>query len=181
MFEWLTDLFAQRAPVNALGDRGENMAARFLRNHGYKIILRNFRCEVGEIDIIAKDGKTLVFVEVKTRADDEPTPEEQVEHVKQHQVTKAAKFYLARYGVPQPPARFDVVAIVWPTGPAPISATRPTPSRRHFRRKLRVGSCGLRVKAVAASPLATRNYQLATDFHDRHPLPSHRPAAHFAA
>ena len=107
------------APRDTLGDRGENMAARYLRNHGYKIIARNFRCGLGEIDIVARDGKTLVFVEVKTRAYDDPTPEEQVNTVKRHQLTKAAKFYLSRYGVPQPPARFDVVAVVWPTGREP--------------------------------------------------------------
>jgi putative endonuclease len=102
-----------------LGDRGENIAAKYLRNQGYKIILRNFRCQLGEIDIVARDGKTLVFVEVKTRAYDDPTPEEQVNTFKQHQITKTAKFYLSRYGVPQPPARFDVVAIVWPKNSEP--------------------------------------------------------------
>jgi len=111
--------FKQETQRDALGDRGENVAARYLRNHGYNIIVRNFRCEMGEIDIVARDGKTLVFVEVKTRAYDDPTPEEQVNETKQHQITKAAKFYLSRYGTPQPPARFDVVAIVWPTGREP--------------------------------------------------------------
>ncbi len=104
---------------DALGDRGENVAARYLRNNGYNIIVRNFSCELGEIDIVARQGKTLVFVEVKTRTYDDPTPEEQVNNNKQHQITKAAKFYLTRYGTPQPPARFDVVAIVWPTGREP--------------------------------------------------------------
>jgi len=119
MLEWFQNLFKKASPRDALGDRGENVAARFLRNQGYKIIVRNFPCPLGEIDIIARDGDTLVFVEVKTRTQDEPTPEEQVNHAKQHQITKAAKFYLSRYGVPQPPARFDVVAIVWPTGRTP--------------------------------------------------------------
>lgn len=119
MLNWLQNLFKPSTPPDPLGDRGENVAARFLRNLGYKIILRNFRCELGEIDIIARDGGTLVFVEVKTRTADEPTPEDQVNATKQHQLTKAAKFYLGRYGIPQPPARFDVVAIVWPTGRTP--------------------------------------------------------------
>jgi putative endonuclease len=105
---------------DVLGDRGENLAARFLRNLGYKIIIRNFRCELGEIDIIARDGDTLVFVEVKTRAYDDPAPEDQVNTVKQHQLTKVARSYLGRYGFPQPPARFDVVAVVWPEGRPPI-------------------------------------------------------------
>ena len=105
---------------DALGDRGENMAARYLRNNGYKILERNFRCDLGEIDIVARQGRTLVFVEVKTRAYDDPTPEEQVNLTKQHQNTKAAKVYLTRFGTPQPPARFDVIAIVWPQGREPI-------------------------------------------------------------
>ena len=68
---------------------------------------------------VANDGRTLVFVEVKTRAYDEPAPEEQVNNFKRHQLTKAAKLYLSRYGTPQPPARFDVVAVVWPEGRDP--------------------------------------------------------------
>src|SRR6476659_6405091 len=123
---WLDNLLktvrrsVQQNQLNPLGDRGENMAARHLRNLGYKIIVRNFRCELGEIDIIARQGKTLVFVEVKTRAYDDPTPEEQVNTFKQEQIQKSAQLYLSRYGVPRPPARFDVVAIVWPAGREPI-------------------------------------------------------------
>lgn len=116
---WLKQLFSPQAPADALGQRGENVAARFLRDQGYKIIVRNFRCELGEVDIIARDGTTLVFVEVKTRAYDDPTPEDQVNVEKRHQLTKAARFYLSRFGQTQPPARFDVVAIVWPTGRDP--------------------------------------------------------------
>jgi putative endonuclease len=134
---WLDKIFktvrksVQQRQPDPLGDRGENIAARFLRNLGYKIIIRNFRCDMGEIDIVARDGKTLVFVEVKTREYDDPTPEEQVNSVKMHQLTKAGKFYLSRYGIPQPPARFDVIAIVWPNNSTPqirhtISAFEPT-------------------------------------------------------
>jgi putative endonuclease len=119
MLRWFNNLFGSRTPGDALGQRGENVAARFLRNHGFKIIQRNFSCEVGELDIVAKQGKTLVFVEVKTRTDDDPTPETQVDATKRNQITKAARYYLTRYGVPQPPARFDVVAIVWPEGRPP--------------------------------------------------------------
>jgi len=122
---WLENLLktvrksVQQRQPDPLGHRGENIAARFLRNLGYKIIVRNFRCDVGEIDIVARDGKTLVFVEVKTREYDDPTPEEQVNAVKMNQITKAGKFYLSRYGIPQPPARFDVIAIVWPKNGSP--------------------------------------------------------------
>src|SRR5580700_761208 len=119
MMDWLTKWFKPEPPRDALGQRGENVAARHLRNQGYRIIERNFRCEVGEVDIIARDGPTLVFVEVKTRTNDDPIPEDNVNQIKRHQLTKAARFYLSRYGTPQPPARFDVVAIVWPTGRQP--------------------------------------------------------------
>jgi putative endonuclease len=120
MLAWLKDLLNPQTPKDALGDRGENLAARYLRNQGYKIIVRNYRSEVGEIDIVARDGRTIVFVEVKSRAYDDPEPEDQVNDLKRHQITKAAKMYLGRYGTPQPPARFDVVAVVWPNGRDPI-------------------------------------------------------------
>ncbi|HEY7090308.1 MAG TPA: YraN family protein [Tepidisphaeraceae bacterium] len=119
MLTWLQSFLKPEPPQDVLGQRGENVAAKHLRTQGYKILIRNFRCDVGEIDIIARDGKTIVFVEVKTRVSDEPTPETQINNVKRHQMTKAAKFYLSRYGIPQPPARFDVVAIVWPNGRDP--------------------------------------------------------------
>ena len=118
--KWFESLFKKEAPKDAMGDRGENLAARHLRNQGYKIIVRNFRCDAGEIDIIAREGSTLVFVEVKTRAYDDPAPEDQVNEAKQHQLTRVAKIYLSRYGTPQPPARFDVVAVLWPSGREPI-------------------------------------------------------------
>lgn len=105
---------------DALGERGENVAAKHLQKLGYRILGRNFKSPMGEIDIIARDGKTLVFCEVKTRAFDEPSPEQQVNETKMHQLTKAGKFYLSRYGQPQPPARFDVIAIVWPQGQPPV-------------------------------------------------------------
>ncbi|HSI33373.1 MAG: YraN family protein [Phycisphaerae bacterium] len=131
MTGWLTKLFRplmkEVPPAKTpLGERGENVAAKFLRHDcGYRILTRNFRIEGGEVDVIARDGDTLVFVEVKTRAYDDPTPEEQVNHAKQHQITKAAKVFLSRYGG-RPRARFDIVAIVWPHGQKPI--IRHTPS-----------------------------------------------------
>jgi putative endonuclease len=123
MLRWLNSLFGSDAPATnartALGEGGENAAAKYLRGLGYRILERNFRCEVGEVDIIARDGRTLVFVEVKTREEDDPQPEDQVNLEKQHQLTKAARAYLSRYGTPQPPARFDVVGIIWPVGQTP--------------------------------------------------------------
>jgi putative endonuclease len=123
MLGWLSNLLnpvPETVQRDAMGDRGENLAARHLQSRGYKIIARNYRCELGEIDIVARDGRTLVFVEVKTRAYDDPAPEDQVNPAKMHQLTKAAKVFLSRYGTPQPPARFDVVAVLWPNGREPI-------------------------------------------------------------
>jgi putative endonuclease len=107
------------AKHDALGERGENVAAKYLTSLGYKVLQRNYSTKVGEIDIVARDGRTLVFVEVKTRVDAQPRPEDQVNLEKQHQITKAAQLYLTRFGHPQPPARFDVIAIVWPEGREP--------------------------------------------------------------
>jgi putative endonuclease len=113
---WLSALFhGQRPP---LGQRGEDLAARHLKSIGYKILRRNFECALGEIDIIARDGRTLVFVEVKTRTENTPMPEDQVHRHKQHQLTRVGKFYLGRFASP-PAARFDVIAVVWPENSKP--------------------------------------------------------------
>jgi putative endonuclease len=114
MLRLLRKLLGRESLAGGLGERGESLATRYLRDLGYRIIVRNYRSPLGEIDIIARDGATLVFVEVKTRSYDDPKPEEQINAAKRHQITKAAKSYLGRYGSPWPPARFDVVAIVWP-------------------------------------------------------------------
>ena len=118
--EKLALLVGKQKPIDHLGGRGENVAARFLRDLGYKVLIRNYKTQVGEIDIIARDGNTIVFVEVKTRVGEDVAPEEQVNDPKRHQITKAAKHYMARYGTPQPPARFDVIAIVWPPNRDPV-------------------------------------------------------------
>ena len=103
-----------------LGRKGENHAASFLKSKGYRILARNLSTPLGEIDIVARDKEFLVFVEVKTRvSDDAVAPEEQVNPHKRNQLTKAAKYYLGRYPPPMPPARFDVVSIVWPAGGHP--------------------------------------------------------------
>jgi putative endonuclease len=131
MLDWIKSLFTDESEGSSasasgsrsareLAERGENVAARHLRNKGYKIILRNFRSELGELDIIARDGKTLVFVEVKARtSDDVAAPEAAVDAEKQKQVVRVAKQYMTRYGIPQPAHRFDIVAIVWPPGRKP--------------------------------------------------------------
>jgi putative endonuclease len=119
---WFQKFMTAAPAEGALGDRGENVAAKYLRNLGYKILHRNFECKFGEVDIIARDGNTLVFVEVKTRKDgeDSPEPDEQVNINKQHQMSKVAEHYLSRYGIPQPASRFDVLAVIWPRNVEPI-------------------------------------------------------------
>lgn len=98
-----------------LGNRGERAAIRFLRKQGYQILHRQFRNRFGEIDVIAKDGNGIVFVEVKTRKSNAAgEPEEAVTFTKQKQLTKLALSYLKRYNLLEQSARFDVVAVIWP-------------------------------------------------------------------
>lgn len=120
MFSWLSALVKPNSPAGALADRGENVAAKYLRNSGCRIIARNFTCPLGEIDIIARQGPTLIFVEVKTRTEDDPTPEEQVGPEKQMRLSRLARYYLSRFGTPQPKARLDVVAVVWSKRSGPV-------------------------------------------------------------
>jgi putative endonuclease len=97
-----------------LGDEGERLAARYLRRQGYKILARRYRTAMGEIDLIARDGACIVFVEVKTRRSDVAgRPHEAVDSCKQAQLTRLALACLKRYGLLEQPARFDVISIVW--------------------------------------------------------------------
>lgn len=110
-----------------LGDRGERAAARFLRKQGYRILARQYSSPAGEIDLIALDGETIVFVEVKTRADTAAgEPAEAVTPAKQKQLTKLALAYLKRRKLLQRRARFDVVSVLWPEGTK-------RPEIRHFK------------------------------------------------
>ena len=91
----------------------ETQAAAFLEKQGYKILERNFRCSAGEIDLIAREGEYLCFVEVKYRSKIEAgTPEEAVDGKKQKRISRAALYYLMRQGLGDTtPCRFDVVGI----------------------------------------------------------------------
>lgn len=94
------------------GSEAETAATRLLRAHGYQIVERNFRCAAGELDVIARDGEVLVFVEVRSRADAEHGhAAEQVTPHKQRQVARVAQHYLAMRSPRYERARFDVVAI----------------------------------------------------------------------
>jgi putative endonuclease len=97
-----------------LGDEGERLAARYLRQLGYKILARRYRTPMGEIDLIARDGACTVFVEVKTRRSEVAgQPHEAVDRCKQAQLTRLALAFLKRYRLLEKPARFDVVSITW--------------------------------------------------------------------
>lgn len=102
----------RRVTEARLGERGEQRALRFLKEQGYRVITRNYRWRGGEIDIIARDGNTLAFIEVKTRSDERFAPaEEALTPRKRERLIRTAKCYIARYR-PGTDLRFDVVAIV---------------------------------------------------------------------
>lgn len=107
----------RRRSPKPLGARGEEAAARHLKRLGYQIVARGSRLSSGEIDLVAVDGRTVVFVEVKTReSPDAGHPAEAVDAVKQRRVSRAAMAFLKSRGLLECPARFDVVAVTWPPG-----------------------------------------------------------------
>jgi putative endonuclease len=93
-----------------LGDRGESAAAEHLEASGLRIVARNWRSRIGELDLVALDGDTVVFVEVKLRYDPFD-PLEAVDGRKQHKLSRLAFDFLSRHGMLGAPARFDVVAV----------------------------------------------------------------------
>lgn len=108
-------------PTKELGRKGERLAAEFLARAGYAIVARNYRARSGELDLIAKEGDTLVFVEVKTRrAGAAVGPFEAVTAAKRRQMARVALDYLTRSGVGERPARFDVVAVTFGSGPPQV-------------------------------------------------------------
>jgi putative endonuclease len=99
----------------AVGAFGEGLAADFLQTHNLRIVQRNYTCPGGEIDLICTDGETLVFVEVRLRADDEHgDPLETISVEKRRRLVRAARRYLAEQGIDEDTqaCRFDVVGVV---------------------------------------------------------------------
>jgi putative endonuclease len=91
---------------------GEDIAARYLQSQGYAILERNYRTDIGEIDIIARHGKDLVFVEVKSRTPSEAfAPSESVTQAKRAKLVKLAQIYVARRTRKDERCRFDVVEV----------------------------------------------------------------------
>jgi putative endonuclease len=115
---WLAQLVEHRrtarrgAPRHSFGRRSERLAERHLRWRGYRILARNFRAAGAEIDLVALDGETLVFVEVKARRSTVAgAPAEAVDERKQRRLRRAAAIFTARRRADGRPMRFDVVAI----------------------------------------------------------------------
>lgn len=127
MWSWLSQWWRPSKPLDRLGDRGEDLAARTLQSQGLKVIERQLRGLYGELDLVALDAETVVFVEVKTRtsiAAGDPT--EAVTPAKQQKITKSALAYLKRRRWLDRRCRFDVVAILWDGG-------RNEPQVTHYR------------------------------------------------
>ena len=121
----------ERIQPLSLGERGERAAARLLRRLGYHVVTTCRRHRYGEIDIIAvdnsTDGRTVVFVEVKTRRSDQHgRPAEAIDATRQARLTRAALAFLKSHGLLEYASRFDVIEVIWPAG-----ARRPT--IRHIR------------------------------------------------
>ncbi len=96
----------------ATGKLGESLAERYLVRQGTSIVERNYRCRAGEIDLVADDDGTVVFVEVRTRRSDSfGTPEESITSRKSRAMIDCAQAYLAERGAERRPWRIDLVAI----------------------------------------------------------------------
>ncbi|MBZ0158994.1 YraN family protein [Candidatus Methylomirabilis sp.] len=101
----------------SLGVEGERIAKTYLRTQGFRILHENYSTTLGEIDLIAREGGVVVFVEVKTRTSGEfGPPQASVTRRKQHQIVGVAKLYLQRERLSEAACRFDVVAVTFPGG-----------------------------------------------------------------
>ena len=108
-----------------LGQRGEAVAEAFLRTRRYTIVARNYRCRLGEIDLIALDGPVLVFVEVRSRRSDVAgTPLESVDGRKQARVARVAQHFCAARGWVDRDARFDVIGVRFDADPPAVEHVR---------------------------------------------------------
>jgi putative endonuclease len=127
----------QRFWNQLLGDYGEREAARYLRHRGLKVLLRSYRTDHGEIDLVAVEGDVVVFVEIKTRR--QGTPTEAITPEKQRRLTLAALHFLKKHKLLEQRSRFDVVSVLWPElGQRPViehirDAFEAVGSRQMFR------------------------------------------------
>lgn len=109
----------------SVGKAGEDLAERHLKRQGYAIVARNYRCPLGEIDLIAVNKRVVVFVEVKTRRmNSSGTPLEAVNAVKQRRLKRAALHYLNKHHLHDRDVQFDVVGISLHSDPPTIQHVR---------------------------------------------------------
>jgi putative endonuclease len=109
------------------GNRSEGAAADFLKKLGYTILARNFTCNIGELDLVARDGQTIVFVEVRSTGSNDPLRAAQsVNYPKQKKLTKLALYFLKRNKLLEQSARFDVLTVHWPE-------EKETPEITHYK------------------------------------------------
>jgi putative endonuclease len=101
----------RRTAAQSAGNQAEDIASNFLVRHGLQVLARNYRTRLGEIDLIARDGATLVFIEVRKRASEEyGGAAGSIGPQKQRRIAAAARQYLARLGR-EPACRFDVITL----------------------------------------------------------------------
>ena len=109
----------------SLGKAGEDLAERYLKRQGYAIVQRNYRCPLGEIDLIALNKRVVVFVEVKTRrVDTSGAPLESVNAVKQRRLKRTALHYLNKHRLHDRDVQFDVVGISMRSDPPAVQHVR---------------------------------------------------------
>ncbi len=147
MSEILSIIKTKTNQIVSLGERGEALAADYLVKNGYRLVVANFKVPVGrnskgvavtgEIDLIALDGETLCFVEVKTRRSDEFTPViTNVNLRKQRQITRTAKKYRRHFKIHEMEYRFDVVTVLMPKHSEPeIELTKGFWTESKFRKR----------------------------------------------
>ncbi len=107
------------------GQRGESLAAAYLEAQGYQILQRNYRCPLGELDLVAREGEYLVFVEVKCRTSWRfGHPAEAVGYSKRKRLERLGSYFLRQYRMENQPCRFDVVAVLLSRGEASVELFR---------------------------------------------------------
>ena len=104
-----------RSPHMEVGRRGEKVAADHLASLGYRVLFRNLRIGGGELDIVALHGKTVVFVEVKSRLGESTEAWERIDAKKRRLLIRAAHTFVRKRSLQECPHRFDVVTVCWPT------------------------------------------------------------------
>ena len=99
------------------GKQGEEAAVSFLKKKGYRILQKNFRCSLGEIDIIAEHHRAVVFVEVKSRTGEEfGHPVEAITAIKRNKISRVAQVFSSRHNLQNRDLRFDVVTVAGDPG-----------------------------------------------------------------